>query len=94
MQTKKLLTLLMIVGLVALVPQFIHGQYIGKPDGNVLNFFSTESRRINLETKNASVAPIELANETKIVPKKIPKIAPAANVIITAPGRESAVTKI
>ena len=40
----------------------------------------------------ASVAPIEEANETITVPQASPKMAPAASVMMTAPGSESPVT--
>ena len=50
------------------------------------------SRSTNRDAQNASVAPIELANETRIVPSTRPKIAPPARVRITAPGSDTPVT--
>ena len=46
-----------------------------------------------LDAKNANNAPIEEANENKIVPFTNPNNAPPATVKIAAPGTESAVDK-
>lgn len=43
MKTKQLLILFVIAGLFAVSPQYAQAQTIGKPDGNLLNFFSTNS---------------------------------------------------
>jgi len=58
-----------------------------------LNFPCTQSRRINLDTKQARVAPILLAKETMMVPLSRPKRAPPARVITAAPGRDNEVTR-
>ena len=41
-----------------------------------------------LVRRNARVAPEVLANETRIVPVKVPKTAPPARVMMVAPGSE------
>lgn len=43
MKTKQLLILFLIAGLFAFAPQYSQAQTIGKPDGNTLNFFTTNS---------------------------------------------------
>ncbi|MEL6562347.1 MAG: hypothetical protein AAFQ94_29515, partial [Bacteroidota bacterium] len=43
MKTKQLLILFLVAGLFAVLPQDAQAQTIGKPDGNLLNFFSTNS---------------------------------------------------
>ena len=56
------------------------------------NLFCTQSRSKKREVKNASVAPMLEANDTRIVPHSSPKIAPPASVMIAAPGSERPVT--
>ena len=56
------------------------------------NFVCTQSRNKRRDTKNASVAPMLEANDTITVPQSRPKMAPAAKVMIAAPGRDRPVT--
>ena len=56
------------------------------------NLCCTQSRSKNRDARKASVAPREEANETMTVPHPRPKIAPAASVMIVAPGSERLVT--
>ena len=44
------------------------------------------------ETRNAKVAPIDDAKETRTVPQSRPNSAPPAKVITAAPGSDNAVT--
>ena len=52
----------------------------------------TQSRSTKREATNADVAPSEEAKDTITVPHPNPKIAPAASVMMTAPGSDSPVT--
>ncbi len=55
--------------------------------------FCTVSLSRYLETKKARVAPMVEANEIRTKPQASPKRPPPARVIITAPGRDNAVTR-
>jgi len=56
------------------------------------NLPCTQSRSTKREARKARVAPMLEANETITVPHSRPKMAPATNVMIRAPGSDSPVT--
>ena len=58
------------------------------------NLACTQSRNKCRDTRNASVAPTDEANDTMIVPVTSPNNAPAASVKMAAPGSDAAVTAI